>query len=169
MSALYKNHYDYCDKTLANFWDALGINYHNKFSPEGITTAHGDKCYSYKDIWEKNGISFNHGVAIYLLSYIKPYSTEVRETSNGWVDPCEWVINNYTKFKPFLDLCKVNRKNIYDTSDFILIRNGIVFNIYVIQLLDENVVYKLIDTIETVPIVIFCNEIYNETSSYWKK
>jgi hypothetical protein len=65
---------------------------------DGGIVAHGDKCYSYRSEWESKGIPFEHGVAIYLLTYLRPYSKEVRETSNGWVAPKDWVIANYHKF-----------------------------------------------------------------------
>jgi hypothetical protein len=59
-----------------------------------LSTA-GDKCYSYKAKWNKNGISFHYGVMIYMLTYIFPYSSQVRETEKGWVDVSTWVIDNF--------------------------------------------------------------------------
>lgn len=91
------NHYNWLNKNFNDFTNNLNLpNY------QGLITAHGDKCYSYKDEWESHNIPFPHGVAIYLLTYVKPFSKEVRETNNGWVDPKQWVIDNYQKFKPLL-------------------------------------------------------------------
>ena len=85
------NHYDWLDDNLEKFFYNIGveIDYH-----QGLITAHGDKCYDYEDTWKKHGIPFHHGVAIYLLSYIKPYDNESRETDNGWMPVNKWVINN---------------------------------------------------------------------------
>ena len=91
------SHYYWLEQNLQTFFSRLGIKEEN-----GIISAHGDKCYSYQDKWEKAGIPFPHGVAIYLLSYLRPYDTEVRETKNGWVKVEDWVIVNYPKFKPHL-------------------------------------------------------------------
>lgn len=85
------NHYKYCEKHLATFLSSLGIN----IDYSGLIGAHGDKCYSYRSEWEESGIPFPHGVAIYLLSGIRPYSKEVRQTENGWVAPDDWVLENY--------------------------------------------------------------------------
>jgi hypothetical protein len=68
----------------------------------GIIVAHGDKCYSYQDIWDKYGIPFEHGVAVYLLTYMRPWGLESRDTEDGWKPPHEWVIENYDRFKEFL-------------------------------------------------------------------
>lgn len=63
------NHYDWLDENLPAFFSNLGIDLNKRCA--GIITAHGDKCYGYKDYWERNGVPFYHGVAIYLLSYLK--------------------------------------------------------------------------------------------------
>ena len=52
--------------------------------------------------WKQAGIPFEHGVAIYLLSYMKPWADECRQTPKGFLSVCQWVINSYEKFKPFL-------------------------------------------------------------------
>ncbi len=90
------NHYDYLEEHLPNFFDMLGIGWEGH---GGIVLAHGDKAYAYRSEWESFGIPFNHGVAIYLLSYCTPYDREVRETANGWVAPKDWVIANYDRFR----------------------------------------------------------------------
>ena len=92
------NHYDWLEEHLKEFFENVGveIDYHS-----GLITAHGDKCYGYEHIWTENEIPFRYGVAIYLLSYMKPFSDEVRDTENEWVYPDIWVITNYLRFLPF--------------------------------------------------------------------
>lgn len=92
-----KNHYDWLD---VHLWDFLKQCEVNPDWHAGIISAHGDKAYSYQTPWEKAGVPFYHGVAIFLLSYCAPYADEVRETKDkGWVDVCQWVIDNYARFK----------------------------------------------------------------------
>ena len=94
------NHYDWLDEHLPTFFKNVGVSFEKN---AGIIVAHGDKCYQYRDRWEFEYIPFDHGVAIYLLSYVHPYADEVRETvDNTWVDPKEWVIANYQRFSRFL-------------------------------------------------------------------
>lgn len=69
---------------------------------DGLIVAHGDKCYGYRMEWAEHGLAFEHGVAIYLLSYIGPWSGEVRETPRGWVAPVAWVLRNVDRFLPYL-------------------------------------------------------------------
>ena len=92
------NHYKYLDRYFFDFLRKLGKSENEIDCNAGIISAHGDKCYSYRDLWEKAGIPFEKGVAIYLLTYIKPYSLMVRETINGWVDPATWVKDNAKQF-----------------------------------------------------------------------
>lgn len=94
------NHYKWLEKNLPDFMNKLGIDFEKRCC--GIITAHGDKCDSYKSRWSKAGIPFPHGVAIYFLSYLKPFSEEVRQTESGFVEVGKWVIDNYPKFKQFL-------------------------------------------------------------------
>jgi len=96
------NHYEWLEENLPIFFKNIGVKFP---SVTGLITAHGDKVYSYKRIWEENNIHFYHGTALYLLGHLQPYSKEVRETQNGWVAPVEWVINNYDRFKEFLPKC----------------------------------------------------------------
>lgn len=84
------SHYKYCDKYFVEFAKKLGID--TNTAPIG---AHGDKCYSYDSEWEDAGIPFSHGVMIFLISYELPYSNEVRQTDNGFIDVGDWVIENY--------------------------------------------------------------------------
>lgn len=93
------SHYDWLSIHLKSFFDQIGIDidYH-----EGTIVAHGDKCYAYRDKWQEAGIPFPHGVAIYLACYFRPYSSEVRETKDGWVRVEEWVIGKYPNWKHLL-------------------------------------------------------------------
>jgi len=91
------NHYKWLEQNLQSFFTAIGIDCSN-----GIIISHGDKCYSYEHKWNDAGIPFEHGVAIFLLSYLSPYNKEVRETSNGWVKPDDWVIAKYPEMRRFL-------------------------------------------------------------------
>ena len=92
------NHYQWLENNFLTFAQSLGVQ-----GFEGDITAHGDKCYSYKETWKKAGIPFAHGVAIYLLSFYQPYSKQVRQTQNGWVQPDQWVKEKYFAFRPHLE------------------------------------------------------------------
>lgn len=78
------NHYEWLEKWLPTIASNLGI----KESLLGAIVAEGDKCYSKEDTWKALGIPFPHGVAMYILSKTFPWSKEVRNTPDGWVDPC---------------------------------------------------------------------------------
>jgi hypothetical protein len=96
----YVNHYPYLESHLFTFMEKVGVLHVD--SCRGLISAAGDKCRQYQYQWEKNGIPFQHGAAIYMLTYCAPFSDEVRETGNGFVAPAKWVIDNYPKFKPHL-------------------------------------------------------------------
>ena len=97
------SHYDWLDENFFKFLSNLEIDDNIKSWNGGIVTAHGDKCYSYRNVWEDNGIPFEHGVALYLLTYISPYSGSCRNTdSDGWINPCDWVVVNYELLKEYL-------------------------------------------------------------------
>lgn len=98
---LAKNHYTWLDSYFDQFLDNMKHPRHGE-SSEGMIVAHGDKCYGYRDDWDQSGVPFEHGVALYLLTYHHPWSGEVRETTDGWVDPWVWVIENYTGFLTYL-------------------------------------------------------------------
>jgi hypothetical protein len=68
----------------------------------GSISCDGDKCTGYRNIWEKEGIPYHKGVAIYLLTKSPPFSSQVRDTENGWVPPVQWVIDNKDKFLPLM-------------------------------------------------------------------
>jgi|RifCSP13_1_1023834.scaffolds.fasta_scaffold241654_2 hypothetical protein len=95
----YKSHYDYLDQHLPAFFVAMGLSWEWN---QGIISAHGDKAYGYRYEWQEAGLHFYHGVAIYLLSYCKPFRDESRETANGWVPVHEWVLDNAHRFLPYL-------------------------------------------------------------------
>lgn len=104
------NHYGWLDLNFEQFLQSLGIGstfLHDSgiggvSDYRGMIVTHGDKCYSHANEWKRAGIPFEHGVALYLLTYIRPYSRQVRQTDKGWVDPCAWVINNYREFAKHL-------------------------------------------------------------------
>lgn len=96
----YDNHYNYLSEHLADFLRQMVPI--RRISSRGLISAHGDKCYGYRDLWEKAGIPFHKGVAIYLLTYCRPYSQEVRETEKGWVQTENWIVENKDRFLPFL-------------------------------------------------------------------
>lgn len=93
------SHYDYLNKHLLNFAGRVGVT---SEVTNGIIVAHGDKCYGYRHEWEEGGLHFYHGAAIYLLTYLAPFSQEVRSTDAGWVDPGDWVFDNKDRFLPHL-------------------------------------------------------------------
>ena len=93
------NHYDYLEKHLPTFFQNLGIDWERH---RGVILAHGDKCYGYRQTWEKEGLHFFHGVAIYLLTYTHPFSQEVRGSPLIWVSPRDWVLENKDRFLPHL-------------------------------------------------------------------
>jgi len=92
------SHYEYLETHLMDFFNVVGVEHPSK----SIICSHGDKAYSYTRKWENVGIPFHKGLAIYLLTYVSPFEKEVRETDNGWVDPCQWVIDNKDRFLPLL-------------------------------------------------------------------
>ena len=96
------SHYAWLEENLDAFFISLGMDIERYGNARGWNIAHGDKCYQYRDRWAQHGIPFPHGVAIYYLTYTSQYGKESRETDNGWVAPCDWVIDNYTRFKPHL-------------------------------------------------------------------
>lgn len=96
------SHYDWLGDHLVKFLADVGLD--TRWYHEGLIGAHGDKAYSYRDEWEQAGIPFNHGVAIFLLSYCKPFREEVRKTdeSGRWINAGDWVRENYSRFKEHL-------------------------------------------------------------------
>lgn len=98
------SHYQDLEKYGPKFFQSLGLKiYGSEFDLSAIrslNSAEGDKCYGYRSDWEAAGIPFWHGVAIYYLTKMKPYSDECRDVRDlGWVPPGEWVKKNYERFK----------------------------------------------------------------------
>lgn len=65
---------------------------------ESIIICDSDKCEQYREIWKNNGIPFEHGVMIYLITKMKPYSDEVRKT----ISASDFVIKYYNHFKNYM-------------------------------------------------------------------
>ena len=65
---------------------------------ESIIICDSDKCMQYREIWEKHGIPFDHGVMIYLITKMKPYCEEARKT----ISASDFVIKYYEQFKVFI-------------------------------------------------------------------
>lgn len=93
------NHYKYLERILPTFFQQLGLDWDMH---AGIISAHGDKCYTYSTLWADAGIPFYKGAAMFLLTYVRPYSAEVRDVDGTWVRPDQWVINNSHKFLSLL-------------------------------------------------------------------
>lgn len=89
------NHYEWLEVNLPLLFENLGLKATN-CTP--LIQAHGDKCYTSDVLFERNGILFHEGVAMYLLTHVSPYDKEVRATDNGWVDPFQWIVNNKDRF-----------------------------------------------------------------------
>lgn len=90
------SHYDYLDAHLGAFYEAVGVR-GGAQAAVGVSSAHGDKAYGYRQEWAAAGIPFDHGVCCLMLTYESPFSSESRQTTAGWVPPAQWVIENYEK------------------------------------------------------------------------
>lgn len=92
----YSNHYKWLKTHLNDFW----LKVFNKSLEEtycaGIIETHGDKGTQYRKVWEKHGIPFYHGMAIYLLTYTSELGDTPKHLS------CQWVIDNYSKYRQYL-------------------------------------------------------------------
>lgn len=109
IEARYINHYSWLEKHLPTIFDIPELEIPGGWNANaGIITAHGDKAYGYRDEWEKYSIPFTHGVALYLMTYVQPFSRECREVpvqgtdDTEWVPPEKWVIRNYYRFAKHL-------------------------------------------------------------------
>jgi len=89
------NHYQWLDENLNDFWVKVFDKSLDDAGCAGIICAHGDKGRQYKRRWENNGIHFFHGNALYLLTYTHVMDKPKHES-------CEWVIENYPKYKDML-------------------------------------------------------------------
>ena len=96
------NHYTWLDKHFLPFLKSINVQKPELYA--GFIVAHGDKIEGYKGTLFASNIPFCHGCAMYLLTYIQPYSKQVRSINcgEGWVAPIDWVIREYPKFKQFL-------------------------------------------------------------------
>lgn len=90
------NHYEYLDLILDSFFKQVFNKTPSEMYCGGIVSAHGDKGYSYKQEWKEAGISFNHGMMLYLLTYTKLLGNYDKS------DSCQWVIDHYKKYLPYL-------------------------------------------------------------------
>ena len=96
----HRSHYDWLDEHLVGFLLAAGVAKHH--ADEGIISAHGDKGYSYKHMWQDAGIHFYHGMALYLLLRCPPYYGEVWDNGHLKQNPGDWVAANYERFRKLL-------------------------------------------------------------------
>lgn len=101
----YENHYKFIEYVGPYIQEMLGL----QFNPNDLSVAHGDKCYGYRNVWEKAGVPFNHGALVYLLTYMAPYSQQVRQTDNGWVPVEDWVIDFYKKVQMLQYINEANK------------------------------------------------------------
>ena len=95
MNKRYWTYYDWLEEHFYDFLQNIGI------MPKwwiNIIKTHGNEGYQYKDFWDKANIPFPHAMALYLLTYIPPYTNE------DFADSYIWVINNYPKFKNLLTI-----------------------------------------------------------------
>lgn len=51
---------------------------------------------------EENGVPFLHGAFVYVMTYVKPYLNDSRQTEKGWVPPEEWVVKFYKANETFV-------------------------------------------------------------------
>ena len=93
------SHYDWVEAHINIVAKALGC----KFTHEGASLAHGDKCYSAEALWSQNSVPFPAGVLLYCLSRDPIFKDEVRQTLHGWVNPHAWVVGMYHKHKSIFE------------------------------------------------------------------
>ena len=87
--------YAWLEKNLPTVFERAGID---PTFATGSISADGDKTGQYSNKWKEEAIPFEHGTALYMvMNWL--YRKEVRETSNGWIAPVDWVISNYNRFK----------------------------------------------------------------------
>lgn len=94
------NHYDWLDRHFGNFLKSIGIENPDEYI--GLINAHGDKCYGQEFACDELNILFEHYAAIYLVTYLQPFSRLVRDTENGFVAPHKWIFENYENFECYL-------------------------------------------------------------------
>ena len=152
----YKSHYDWLDDNLDIFWYRVFGKTLHQSGCAGIISAHADKCYQYRAFWEKSGIDFYHGVAVYLLTYTKEFG------NNNKSDSSYWVVNNFSKYKdklPLLYKTQLQISNLVEETSNTWTLNTLVKNA-------EDILYNAL--LEYKPEASE-QELYNTMISKWKK
>ena len=90
------NHYEYLDKHLDLYWKKVFNKSLDEMYCSNIVSCHGDKGYGYRRDWNLNGISFERGMMLYMLTYFEKVMTYEEWKSK------EWVIDNYKKYLPII-------------------------------------------------------------------
>lgn len=93
------HHYAYIEETSKQFSKALDL----KDDIGTMVPCHGDKIRQYEDAFNGAGIPYGKAALVYLLSYEYHYSTTVRDTDEGFVEPVKWVIQHCTQPGPIKD------------------------------------------------------------------
>ena len=89
----FSSHYKFIEHYSKQFSEKLNL----PFEVEDLSCSDGDTVYGYTQLFKNNNISFNKGSMVYLLSKIPPYSSEVRDTVNGWVSVEDWFVKMINK------------------------------------------------------------------------
>lgn len=89
---IHDSHYDYLDEMLNPFWKQVFGKTADEMFCGGMVSAHGDKCYSYRYKWADEGIDYQHGSLLFLLSY----TSELGDRPKS--ETCEWIIENYHRY-----------------------------------------------------------------------
>ena len=87
-----RSHYHFLEEHFDTILSRMGK--HDVVGKYGSFVSSGDKYRQYQDKWGKANIPYFHGAAMYHLMEMF-YLDEIRQTKNGWVDPWQWVIDNY--------------------------------------------------------------------------
>jgi len=94
---IFESHYNYLDTVIEKFWMKVFGKTLDESWCSGIVVSHGDKCYQYKHEWNEADIAFHHGALLFLLTYTCELGDTPKHLS------CQWVIDNYAKYKPIID------------------------------------------------------------------
>lgn len=86
MMSGYVNYYKEIEQAGEEFSTLLGVE-----NVVNLLSFAGDKADGYKYLAVRHGIRVYQLVMIYLLSYVKPYSGQVRDTETGWVPVQDWL------------------------------------------------------------------------------
>lgn len=100
---------DYLIKYYPVFWESLTGKPLKGALDGGINNTishlyHSDKSHQYQDAWIDADIHPFNGTMLYLLTHELPWSEECRVLSApgkayGWLDPNQWVMDNYERFR----------------------------------------------------------------------